>query len=184
MVRMQRDGFRRWAQLAGGPGVRLVRLVAGGAANVYTAEVVEFAPGGATRLAGEPPAVVTNLAEPADQPGQLPSGIEAVALDVEGRWVVFVRPGADGGGAVLARVVAALGGAEYAVVEQQPDPFGGFQDRAGAAAFSAHNLAELSLGPGAAVDVDARVLVTAATGGSPPVTRYVFDHPVYAKYLD
>jgi hypothetical protein len=47
------------------------------------------------------------------------------------------------------------------------------------------NLAELSLGPGAAVDAGTIVLVTAIAdqqGGS--AQQYVFDHPEYAKYLD
>jgi len=48
----------------------------------------------------------------------------------------------------------------------------------------AHNLAELTLGCGAAVDDGAIVVVSRLTdSGTPSTERYVFDHPVYAKYL-
>ena len=50
---------------------------------------------------------------------------------------------------------------------------------------SAKNLAELSLGTGAAVDTGSVVLVAAVLDqASPPNMRYTFDHPAYAKYLD
>jgi len=96
--------------------------------------------------------------------------------------------GGGGGGVTIfpARIVApAAGAGNYTVREQVISAEGGFSDKPGAANLTATNLAELSLGAGAAVDDDTIVLVlTVADTGSPPTLRYVFDHPAYAKYLD
>jgi hypothetical protein len=179
------DSLYRLAQIGGDAGVRLVRIVSLISGNRYTVRPVEFASGGATQFAEEATMTVTNLAEPADQAGAIPSGSDAVALDVEGRWVVFLRP-PGGSGAVLfaAKVVAALGNAAYTLREQSATGAGTFGDKSGASDVTAYNLAELSLGSGAAVSIGAIVLVMQMTqAGSPPTARYVFDHPVYAKYL-
>jgi len=177
------DALGQFAQAGAAAGLQLVRLTALDADNRYTARPVEFDANGQTQFAGDATLTVTNLAEPADADGAVPAGTDAVAVDVEGRWIVFVRPAAPA--AFAARVIATGSGADYTVREQVGTGAGTFADKEGAPDLTAHNLAELSLGPGAAVDVDTIVLVTALTGtGEPPTVRYVFDHPAYAKYLD
>ncbi|MFA6133392.1 MAG: hypothetical protein WC869_05170 [Phycisphaerae bacterium] len=178
------DSLYRLSQVGEGMGVCLVRLLSVSQHNRYTARAVEFASGGATQFASDETITVTNLAEPADQDGQVPADTEAVALDVEGRWVVFVRQGGSGQSSMFpAKVVAAISGAAYSVREQSCTGAGTFGDKSGTSNVTAYNLAELSLGPGAAVAVGVIVLATAITDtGS--TTRYVFDHPAYAKYLD
>lgn len=82
-----------------------------------------------------------------------------------------------------AKVIDSLGSAAYNVLEQVCTGAGTFADKGGASTLTAYNLAELTLGPGGAVDDDEIVMVTPIVDtGS--VTRYIFDHPVYAKYLD
>lgn len=177
--------FGTLVQAGGANGACLVRLVNLVAANRYAARCVEFGDNGATQPVGDERITVTNLAEPADATGQLPADTEAVAVDVEGRWVIFIRPG--GGGATAqfpAKVLAALGDGVYTVREQAVSPVGTFSDAPGAANLTARNLAELSLGPGAAVPNDTILLATAVEDtGTPATLRYVFDHPAYAKYL-
>ena len=97
--------------------------------------------------------------------------------------MIFLRPRERA--AFPARVISADGDAAYTVREQTLSGAGTFTDTAGAADVTAHNLAELSLGPGAAVDVNTLVLVGAYPDNhTPPTVRYLFAHPVYAKYLD
>ncbi len=177
------DALKRWEQVAASKAAQLVRIVALEAGNQYTAKPIAFDEAGATEIVGAETLTVVNLAEPADEGGQVPPDTDAVAVDVGGKWVVFVRRAS----AALfpARIVASIGGAAYTVREQVSTGAGTFADAPGAADVTAHNLAELSLGPGAAVENDTIVLVLAVTGnGAPPTIRYVFDHPAYAKYLD
>lgn len=174
------DAIGRLAQAGAASGVRLVRLLSVEAGNRYAAEAVEFDDDGATSPAG-PSLTVTNLAEPADAAGQVPGGTDAVALDVEGRWVVFVRR-TEGSSSFPARVLSWAGGGRYIVREQEATGPGSFADRPGAADVTACNLAELTLGPGAAVEPDTIVLVT-STREADGTVRHVFDHPTYAKYL-
>lgn len=177
------DALHRLAQVGSGPGVGLVRMTAVDQANRYTARPIEFDEDDETVFVGDGTLTVTNLAEPTDRPGQVPADTDAVAVDVEGRWIVFVRPA----GAALfpARVVSAQSGAAYTVKEQDATGAGTFADKTDAGNLTAYNLAELSLGPGAAVDDDTIVLVTVLfDDGETPTARYFFDHPVYAKYLD
>jgi len=177
------DALQRLAQVGPGRGVQLVRLMELDEANRYNARPVEFDADGATVLACDRQITVTNLAEPADAPGQIPTQTDAVALDVEGRWVTFIRP--VGSACFPARIVQSLGGAAYTIIEQVATGPGTFADRQDTASLTAYNLAELSLGAGGAVDDDTIVLATTVTqDASPPVLRYVFDHPTYAKYLD
>lgn len=168
-------------------GACLVRLVSLSAANRYTARAVEFTADGTTQFVSNDTLTVTNLAEPADTAGQLVADTEAVAIDVEGRWVIFVRLGGSGGGATAqfpAKVLSAQGQGLYTVREQAVSPAGSFSDAVGATNVTARNLAELTLGPGSALPDDTLVLVTAIEDtGSPATLRYVFDHPAYAKYL-
>jgi hypothetical protein len=178
------DAFQHLSQAGGGAGTQLVRVVSHDTANRYTARPVEFDADGQTQPVGDEELTVTNLAEATSAGGNLPADTEAVAVDVEGRWVVHVRPG--GSASFPARVVEPAGtAATYTVREQVLSPGGAFSDKPGAADVTATNLAELSLGDGAAVDDDTLVLVvTVADTGEPPTLRYVFDHPAYAKYLD
>ena len=105
-------------------------------------------------------------------------------------WAV-VKLGVPGGTAVSgtggfpAKVVSADGSATYTMREQTLTAQGDFIDKAGTQNLSARNLAELSLGPGAAVDTGTIGLVTILLDtATPPNIHYVFDHPAYAKYLD
>ncbi len=178
--------FGTLIQAGAAHGACLVRLTGLAAANCYTAHRVEFRDDGSTQPADDETITVTNLAEPADAPGALTAGVEAVAIDAEGRWVIFVRLGGASGATAQfpAKVISAQGGAVYTVREQAISVAGTFGDAAGAVEVSACNLAELSLGLGAAVPADTIVLVIAIEDTStPPTLRYVFDHPAYAKYL-
>ena len=105
-------------------------------------------------------------------------------------WAV-VKLGVPGGAAVSgtggfpAKIISADGTATYTMREQSLDGQGSFIDKPGTQNFSARNLAELSLGPGAAVDTGTISIVTTLLDtATPPNIHYVFDHPTYAKYLD
>ncbi len=176
-----RDRLGRYARVAPAPGVQPVRVQSLDADNVYLALPLEFDAAGQAVPASTQPLTVTNLAEPADADGVLQAGADALAIDVEGRWVIFVSPPTTG--VFAAKVISADGGAAYTVRQQVCTGAGTFTDAAGASDVTAHNLAELSLGPGGAVDVGTVVQATtlADSSGTP---RTVFDHPVYAKYLD
>jgi len=177
------DALGRWAQVAGAKAAQLVRIVAHDEHNRYTARPVAFDAVGGTELVGDDTLTLTNLAEPADGDGDVPADTDAVAFDAGGQWVVFVRPVTPA--AFAAKVTASQGQAAYTVKEQVATGAGTFQDAPGTAELNAHNLAELTLGPGAGVEADTIVIVLAAPdNGEPPTIRYVFDHPVYAKYLD
>lgn len=176
------DAFARLAGAGGKAGTALVRILSLAQGNRYSARAVEFTPEGNTQDADQRTMEVINIAEPASQAGQLSAGLLAVAIDVEGRWVIHVR---SGGGAMFpAKIISSSGSAAYVVREQVPAAGGGLADRQGAVDVQAVNLAEMTMGPGAAVDVGQIVLVTAiAADGTPPTIRYYFDHPAYAKYL-
>jgi len=177
------DALSRLAQVGTSLGVQLVRITELQEANRYVARPIEFGDNGQTQYAEENTVTVTNLGEPADQTGQVPKNTEAVAIDVEGRWVVFLRPSIAM--RFPAKVVSSQGSATYTVREQAITSQGTFIDKSGTSNISARNLAELSLGPGAAVDNGTIVMVTVLLDqASPPDVHYVFDHPAYAKYLD
>ena len=178
------DGLYRLAQIGTPTGLQLVRIVDVEEGNRYTARAVEFDDDGSTKFAEDTTISVTNLAEPADSPGGVPPDTDALALDVEGRWIVFLRR-SEGVASFPAKVISAQGNAIYTLREQALTSEGSFTDKSGAQDFSARNLAELSLGPGAAVDEGTILLVSAILDNdSPPNVHYVFDHPAYAKYLD
>ncbi|MDY6913368.1 MAG: hypothetical protein SVT52_02775 [Planctomycetota bacterium] len=180
-----RDSLYRLAQIGDPSGIRLVRIQQLHQNNQYTAAPIEFDDDGATQLVDDGAMIVTNLAEPADEPGQVPAETDAVALDVEGRWIVFLRQAGTTTSAFASRVVSSQSGAAYTVRPQLLEGSGEFSDDPEASDITASNLAELSLGPGAAVDVDTIVLITMLMDeGNPPTVRYFFDHPAYAKYLD
>ncbi|MFP4140116.1 MAG: hypothetical protein ACLFVH_06470 [Phycisphaerae bacterium] len=178
------DGFGRLAQVGGGGRVRLVRLTGLDGGNRYTARAIEYGADGALQYVTSEEQVVTNLAEPADTDGRLSADTDAVAIDVEGRWIVHLS--LAGTAMFPARVLSSGGGgAMYTVRPQTWDSGGELIDRGGSVDLTATNLAELSLGPGGAVDPDTIVLVAPLHDeADPPTIRYVFSHPAYAKYLD
>jgi hypothetical protein len=176
------DGFGRLVQAGGAGRARLVRITGLDDGNRYTARPIEYGAGGELQFAGSEEWTVTNLAEPADTDGRVEPDTDAVALDVEGRWIVHLTPA--GTALFPARIVSSDGGAVYTVRPQTWDSTGDFIDKSQAVDVSAKNLAELSLGPGGAVDDGTVVLVAPLTDdGDPPAVRYVFDHSAYAKYL-
>ncbi len=177
-----RDALHRFAQLGSAVGVQLVRITEVTEGNQYKASPIAFNADGQAAVVDGKELTVINLAEPADSAGTLPAGTDAVAIDVESRWVIFVRQSALG---TIAKIVASLGGARYTVREQVMVEQGQFNDKPHADDIAAVNLAEVSLGPGAAVDIGVVVLVMAIQqAANPPSLAYVFDHPAYAKYLD
>ncbi len=176
------DGLYRLGQIGDATGIQLVRLIGLDDDNRYNAKPVEFTDDDDTQLANDTEITVTNLAEPANADGRIPTNTDAIAIDVEGQWVVFLTPSTA---PLAARIVSSQGSALYTMLEQEIDAIGDFNDKSGASNFTAINTAELSLGPGAAVDDDMIVLVAAILDvGSPATVRYVFDHLPYAKYLD
>ena len=178
-----RDAMSYWAEVSGNKAAQLVRLTAHDEDNRYTARPIAFDAQGGTDVVGTAALTVTNLGEAVDSKVRVPADTDAIAIDAGGRWVVFIRPPSLT--VFLAKVIASLGGSGYTVREQVATGAATFADAPGAANVTAHNLAELSLGSGAAVD-NGTILIVRATldNGNPPTTRYVFDHPAYAKYLD
>lgn len=158
---------------AGSSGVRMVRVTGISANNIYNARAIEFDVNGQTKLGSTNTMTVTNLAEPAGVKGQVPTGTDAVAIDVGGRWVVFLP---QAGAAMFpAKIVSDQGSAVYTVREQSLSAAGVFSDAVGTINITAKNLAELSLGPEAAVAIDAIVLIASVMDtGSPATVRYVF----------
>jgi len=174
------DAMGRWVEVSASKAAQLVRITAHDESNRYTARPIVFDAVGETEIVGNDTLTVTNLAEPTDTDGQVPDDTDAVAIDVGGRWIVFIRPV----GSVIfpVKIMASQGAAAYTVREQVATGAGTFADATGATNITAHNLAELSLGPGAAIANDTIVLVlTVVDNGTPPTVRYVFDHPGYAK---
>ena len=172
------------AQVGERLGLQLVEIVSHQQGNLYDARAVEFDASRNPAYVDDDTLTVLNLAEPADSGGNIPDGTHAVAIDVEGYWIVFLRD-SEGSAGFPARILSASGGAVYQVREQVVTGVDTFSDKPAAVNVSACNLAELSLGPGAALEDDTIVWLTClpdATDASQ--TRYVFDHPAYAKYLD
>ncbi|MBI5723181.1 MAG: hypothetical protein HZA50_04425 [Planctomycetes bacterium] len=90
-----RDAFARYAQVGSPAGVQLVRLTELQGNNIYVARPIEFDQDGQAVFIGQSTMAVINLAEPAGEDGKLDLSADAVAIDVEGRWVVMAGP-ADG----------------------------------------------------------------------------------------
>ena len=178
-----KDGLYRLGQIGNPIGIQLVRLIELDQDNLYNAKPIEFDDNGQTCIAEDTTITVTNLAEPADSDGIVPVNTDGVAIDVEGRWVVFLRPAQTS--SFPGKVISSQGSAKYILRQQVFDANGNFIDEQGTDDFTARNLAELSLGPGAAVDNSTIVLVAPLLDRlSQSGFRYVFDHPAYAKYLD
>lgn len=178
----QHDALYHLAQIGGAGGVQLVRIASPLAGNVYLARPVEFDAAGDAQLSGDETLEVTNLGEQATAGGEIEADTDAVAIDVEGRWIVFVRPATSGGGSLPARITAALGGAKYSARLQTWNG-AALVDATPSNNLTAINLAEATLGPGAAVDVGTAVLLTRLGADAAGSETYAFDHPAYAKYL-
>jgi len=177
-----RDSLHRLAQLGQATGVQMVCIKEAGASNRYTAEPVEFNEDGETQSAGAADITVVNLAEPADEDGQLPIGTNAVAIDVEGEWVVLVQ--AEARQVFAARILYTFGDGLYRVRPQTPVGENTFEDKTGASDINACNVAELNIEETDGVLADTIVIVTAlVTDSNPPTIRYAFDHPVEEEYL-
>lgn len=165
-------------------GVRPVRLRSVETLNCYNARLLRADAEGELKLS-ERTLTVVNLAESSSVTGSVPPDTDCLAFDVEGLWVTYVRPGEAGASLFAARVVSAISGASYSVLEQTLESDGDFADADGTSAITAVNLPEQSVGSGGAVEADTIVLITAmADAGTPPTVRYFFSHPPYAKYLD
>ncbi len=177
------DRLQWLAQAGGVRGVQLVRIGEVDSGNCYQARPAEFDSSGELATIDGSTLTVTNIAETPDSAGQVPAGSHACAVDVEGRWIVHLSPPSTS--VFPAKVISADGGATYTVREQQISGTDTLSDAAGAVDVPARNLSELTLGPGGAVDVGAIVLVCPRPDAASPATlRYLFDHPVYARYLD
>ncbi len=176
-----RDALHRLAQLGQATGIQLVRIKQQDDGNRYTAEPIEFDTDGGTRSAQADDLTVVNLAESADEDGQLPAGTNAVAVDVEGQWVILVQ--LEAAPIFAARVLYTFGNALYRVRPQVPVGETTFTDKTGAQDINACNVAELNIEETLGVIADTIVLVAALkTDSDPPTIRYAFDHPVYEEY--
>jgi hypothetical protein len=145
--------------------IKRVRLDAAESGNDYSASVV--ASGGHTEIV-----TVTNLAEPESSGGLLPSGTEAIAMQVGGQWLAFVPTTA----VFVARITAASGAGVYSIREQALAADGTFDDADDAADLTARNLAEIGESPGNALAVNTRIVAVAVVDTASPATlRYVFD---------
>jgi hypothetical protein len=184
MSQQSYDALGHWAEASASQGSQLVRVLSCQQANRYTAAPIGFASDGSTQLLNAPNLTVTNLSEPATGTGTIAPNTDALAIDAGGRWVIFVRNAVAASGVAFAgKVISALGGAGYTVREQVFSA-GGYHDKSGVADVQADNLAEMSLGSGAAVDAGTIALVLGSLDGdTPPTLHYVFDHPLYAKYM-
>ncbi len=177
-----RDALGRLAQLGQATGLQLVQIKSLDEDNVYTAEAIEFDDeGSSVRSAGGADMTVVNLAESPDEDGQLPADTKAVAVDVEGKWVILVRP--TSAITFAAQVLYSFGDARYRVRPQVPVGENTFIDDPLGSDINACNLAELALEDTMGVDADIIVLVTALpTHSDPPTIRYAFDHSPSDEY--
>jgi hypothetical protein len=150
--------------------IRRVQIAAATSGNEYQATVVRTTDG-AQPVSAES-LQVTNLAEPVDQDGQLSTGTQAIALQVDGQWTVFVPTTS----VFVGRIVTALGAGRYSIREQRYSETGTLDDAPEVAALAATNLAEVDVTPGDGLSPDTRVLVAAVPDtASPPTLHHVFD---------
>lgn len=139
-----RDALHRLAQLGQATGLQLVRIMGLDEGNRYTAEAIEFDSDGDTQSAGAEQLTVINLAEAADDDGQLLADTNAVAVDVEGKWVILVQPAATP--VFAGKVLYTFGNCLYRIRPQVPVGENTFVDKAGAQDINACNIA--GAGPG------------------------------------
>lgn len=184
MVDMKKyvDAIGRFSQAGGIAGVLLVRIKSHETSNRYKAAILEMnSSWSLSEVAGADQIDVMNVCE-SDDDEHVDNDTDAVAIDVEGRWIVFIRKATGGALLIPAKVVSSSGGASYEL-----ELLGLGEDSEFAATettVSATNLAEMNLGPGGAVDIDSIVLLTEIKSSDGGSGQYFFDHPTYAKYLD
>lgn len=168
-------------QAAGAGKARLVRLTAHVADNRYSACRLELDADGEL-VESQDTVEVLNLAEAEIPGGRLEDDFDAIAIDLEGRWVIAVQPAME---LLAARVVANNSGAWYRVQPQTVTAAGTFADDTAAEELLAQNLAERTLGTGGGVDDDEIVLVKPldASTATTLATSWAFEYPVYAKYM-
>jgi hypothetical protein len=117
---------------------------------------------------------VVNLAEPETSGGQVASGTPAVAIDVEGQWVVYARPFDKM--CFVGKVSSSLGDGVYSISPMDPTDDDDFAARGGTV--NAINLWEEIGTTSGSVLVGTYVLVTVVEAESDPTTMaYVFSHP-------
>lgn len=166
-----RNRFAQMAQLGQATGVQIVALASHVTGNRYTASPMEFAADGSLgAVVDAEPLMVVNLAETPVDGGAGTLGTVTAAVDVEGRWVVVVRPYSQLSfvGKVLSR-----NGAVYAVDAMDPVGDGTFRSRS--ETVSATNLRELDVTSYGGVRIGSHVLVSAVEAASnPPTVAYVF----------
>ncbi len=167
-------------QAASAGKARLVRLCAHVADNRYTASRLDLDADGEL-VESSDSIEVLNLAESQIAGGRLVAGFDAIAIDLEGRWVIAVQPAME---FIPARIVAHNSGAWYTTQPQRVNASGAFSDDTNQDELLAMNLAERTLGSGGGVDDDEIILLKPldASSESTLATCWTFDHPVYAKY--
>jgi hypothetical protein len=175
-----RDALGRFAQLGQSGGVQLVKITSHVSGNQYEGSVLTLDADGNVDAAPDTVAIdVVNLAEAEDSDGQIGSNTPAVAVDVEGRWVVYIQP--TPGRAFVGELVSTSGTGLYTVRPQAPTGQSaptapvGFENNG--ATLEATNLSEVGTSS-ASLDTGLKVLIHAVpTSDNPPLFYYVFDHP-------
>lgn len=168
--------FHRLVQ-AGGPWLaRLIRITSHASGNQYNANPVEFGEQD-TQLAEAEVMTVTNLSESYEDGGVLEAGLESIALDVEGRWVIVERP--SGSEVIPMKIISADTGGVYMLRAQCLDN-GQFQDESNTTDVEGQNLAVDS---GSSLPTGTIVLATPLPNPGQSAPYYVFSQSIHAKYL-
>ncbi len=180
-----RDMLGRFAQLGQSSGVQLVKLTSHLVGNVYGASVRTLDGEGDIVAADHTVSLeVINLAEAEDSDGQVPSDTPAVAVDLDGRWVVYVQTHPDQ--PFVGELLYTSGTGLYGVRPQAPT---GQSSPTSPVGFENHgmpimatNLAELGMST-LGLEAGRMVIVhCVATADTPPLYHYVFDHPHEEEY--
>jgi len=180
-IPFQKNGLRL-VQIGTPSGIQLVRIESALTGNRYQARPIEFDENRHRQFAETKTITVTNLAEPDDGPGNLPPQSDTVAWDVEGRWVIFLS--SQGTAAFPAKVISHGVGAAYSVLEQVVDSNGAFTAKSGASNITAVNVAEIGVVASGSPIINRIVMVTKLNSGNVSGSiQYVFNCPVYARYL-
>jgi hypothetical protein len=180
-----RDILGRFAQLGQSAGVRLVKLTSHVAGNVYEASVLTLdSQGGIMAAAHTTTLEVINLAEAEDSDGQIVTDTPAVAVDIEGRWVVYVQthPNDPFVGELLYTSGTGLYGVRPQAPTGQSSPTSPVDFENNGATIMATNLAELGMST-LGLETGRKVIIHAVPStDTPPVYHYVFDHPHEEEY--
>jgi len=173
-----RNALHRLAQLGRETGIQLVRITSLEAGNRYTARPVQFDEQGETEYASTHTLSITNLAELPDETGQLPEGAEAIAVDVEGRWVIHVQP--EERTLFAAKVLYTFGDGRYRVRPQVPTGEKTFADDPSFGDLTAVNVFELGNPVEFGIESDTIVLVASLKDNAePPTIQYAFSHATF-----